>query len=260
MLALIAGQGALPGAVVDALAQPPLVCALEGFAPDTLTPDLTFRLETLGTLIETLRARGVDRLCMCGTIRRPEIDPGRIDAATVPLVPRLTAALGLGDDGALRAIIAVFEDAGIAVIGAHEAAPELLPPAGVLTATAPDPEVSDAARVGDEVSVSQAQADLGQACVIREGAVIAREDDAGTDAMIAGLPPGRGGILYKAEKPGQERRADLPAIGPRTARGILEKGLDGIVLSADGVMVLEREATVAALDAAGKFLWVRERG
>ncbi|APX25008.1 Protein of unknown function (DUF1009) [Salipiger profundus] len=88
-----------------------------------------------------------------------------------------------------------------------------MPPAGVLTATAPDPEVSDAARVGDEVSVSQAQADLGQACVIREGAVIAREDDAGTDAMIAGLPPGRAGSSTRPRSPDRSAAPICPPSG-----------------------------------------------
>ncbi|MFT5629624.1 MAG: molybdopterin biosynthesis enzyme, partial [Gammaproteobacteria bacterium] len=33
--------------------------------------------------------------------------------------------------------------------------------------------------------------------------------------------------------------------------------LDGIVVTAGGVMVLDRDAVVDAMDAAGKVLWVR---
>jgi len=33
--------------------------------------------------------------------------------------------------------------------------------------------------------------------------------------------------------------------------------LDGIVIEAGGVMVVDLEATIAALDAAGLFLWIR---
>jgi DUF1009 family protein len=69
------------------------------------------------------------------------------------------------------------------------------------------------------------------------------------------LPPG--GLLYKAPKPGQDLRADLPAIGPDTVRGAAAAGLEGIVIEAGGVMVLDRAETVRAADAAGLFLWVR---
>ncbi len=258
-LALIAGQGALPGAVARACGSAPVICALQGFPPRSLRPDITFRLETLGTLLADLAARDVTRLCMCGTIRRPSIDPAAIDAATLPLVPRLTQALALGDDGALRAVIDIFQNAGISVIGAHEAAPDLLPQPGVPTRVQPGPEMAALAALGDRVSAEQAAADLGQSCVIQGDKVIAREGEAGTDAMISGLPEMGGGVLYKAEKPGQDRRADLPVIGPGTADAVIAAGLSGIVISAGGVMVLDLARTVSKLDAAGRFLWIRER-
>ena len=56
-------------------------------------------------------------------------------------------------------------------------------------------------------------------------------------------------------KPGQDRRFDLPAIGPRTVEAAVRARLGGIALEAGAVLVLERAATVAAADAAGLFLW-----
>lgn len=142
-------------------------------------------------------------------------------------------------------------------------------------------------------------ADSGQACVIRGGAVVLREDSQGTDAMLKkitlpqqiGAPvadpldwlgempvdlakevkvwfakrtqrsdDAPGGILFKAPKPDQDRRADLPLIGPRTAMLAAEAGLDGIVIEAGGVMVLDLSAVRRILDAQGMFLWVRGRG
>ena len=46
-------------------------------------------------------------------------------------------------------------------------------------------------------------------------------------------------------------------IGIGTVRGVIASGLDGIVVNAGGVMVLDRDAVVAAMDGAGKVLWVR---
>ncbi len=67
----------------------------------------------------------------------------------------------------------------------------------------------------------------------------------------------QGGILFKAPKPGQDRRVDLPTIGPATAMRAAEAGLDGIVIAAGGVMVLDQPQVVAILDKMGMFLWVR---
>lgn len=265
MLALIAGQGELPAALVARLPQRPLVCAMQGFAPD-IAADLTFRLEHLGSLLTVLHKRGVRHICMAGAVRRPPIDPTEIDAATVPLVNRIVGALAKGDDGALRAIIAIFEEAGFTVVGAHEIAPDLIPPVGVLTTTGPSPETPADARCGQETLLQMGAADSGQACVLRAGEVLVREDAAGTDAMLARLRraegadgiDARGAILFKGPKPQQDRRADLPVIGPATARAAVAAGLAGIVIEAQGVMVLDLPTVIATLDQAGLFLWVRE--
>jgi hypothetical protein len=291
MLALIVGQGALPRAVASACDVPPLVCALDGFAPEALTIDITFRIETLGSLLAALTARGVDQVCLCGHIRRPEMDLAQLDDLTLPLVPRLRDALKAGDDGALRAVIALFEEAGFDILAAHEAAPSLLPTVGVPTAIACAGETADDALLGDRMLAEMSRADLGQACVIIGARVVAREDDSGTDAMLraagersapssgdplswladqtgdllgaaadwlSGTDVQRRGILFKAPKPGQDRRADLPTIGPDTVQGAARAGLAGIVVEAGGVLVLDQAQVIADLDRAGMFLWVRE--
>ena len=124
MLALICGQGALPGLILRNSSHAPVIAALEQFPPEGLTVDLTFRLETLGTFINALKARGVMQVCFAGAIRRPKLEPERIDAATQPLVPQIVGALAGGDDAALRTVIDIFEQAGIEVVGFSQLVPE----------------------------------------------------------------------------------------------------------------------------------------
>ena len=97
MLALIAGQGRLPGEIVAALDALPHVAALEGFPPDTLKPDEVFRFEHLGSVLCGWRDRGVREICLAGAVRRPPIDQTQIDAATMPLVSRIAAAKSSSD-------------------------------------------------------------------------------------------------------------------------------------------------------------------
>ncbi len=258
MLALIAGQGALPGEIVSAMAERPHIASLAGFAPESVTPDEQFRLEHLGTFLGGLAARGVTEVCFAGAVRRPPIDQSAIDAATMPLVPRIAAAMGQGDDAILRTIIEVFEEAGLTVRGAHELAPSLLPDAGALAGAAPEGAAAEITRAR-EVLTAMGVADTGQACVVHRGQVLALEGLFGTDWMLASLtarPDGRGGLLYKAPKPGQDRRVDLPTIGPATLDGAAAAGLDGVVIEAGGVLVLDRVKTVAAARRHGLFLLV----
>ncbi len=297
MLALIAGTGDLPPALVARLPERPLVCAMDGFVP-ALDVDVTFRLEQLGSFLADLTARGVTRICMAGAVKRPQIDPGSIDAATIPLIPKVQAAMAKGDDGALRVIIALLEDAGFTVVAAHEIAPDLLPAAGVLTSAVPEDWHRADAAEGEACVAALGTTDSGQACVVRVGQVLAKEDADGTDAMLSRFfeaydPPlpsdplefvaamgtntvqmfrdwlsglddvpatADDGILFKAPKPGQDRRADLPLIGPATAMRAAEAGLSGIVIEAHGVMVLDLSAVRQILDAQDMFLWVRPRG
>ncbi|MCC7319747.1 MAG: UDP-2,3-diacylglucosamine diphosphatase LpxI [Rubellimicrobium sp.] len=266
MIALIAGTGDLPGLLARRLTEagtPPVICALAGFAPD-LPPDLAralprvdFRLEGFGTLLAGLRGRGVTRICLAGLVRRPVIDPALVDAATAPLIPALARAMRHGDDGALRALIALIEAQGFAVTGAAAIAPDLVARPAIPTRRTPGDDARRAMPVALARIAAMGRADSGQACVIRAGRVIAEEGPEGTDALLCGLPPGQGGFLWKAPKPGQELRADMPVIGPETARGAARAGLDGIAIAAGGVLVLDAAGTVAQLDADGLWLWSR---
>jgi DUF1009 family protein len=261
MLALIAGAGALPTVLTTRLDVPPLICALEGFGPDELTVDVIFRLETLGTLLAVLRDNGVTQLCMAGAIGRPAIDPGAIDAATVPLVPLIQQAMTTGDDGALRAAITIFEQAGLSVSGAHEIAPELLMPAGCPSAAQPSKADQANAARGADIVAAMSAADIGQACVVQGRQALAVEGRFGTDWMLRSLtsrPDAGGGLLFKAPKSGQDRRVDLPTIGPDTITAACAAGLIGVVIEAGGVMVLDQLAVLSECDRLGLFLWVRE--
>lgn len=270
MLALIAGQGRLPAVLYAWLAEqgaPPHVAELLDFPADIpgVSPEV-FRVEHLGSFLNALRGTGVTEVCFAGSIARPALDPSAIDADTMPLVPQMMAALAAGDDGALRAVLSIFEEAGLAVRAAHEILPDLLPKAGVLTGQAPtDRDRSDAAR-GAAIVAAMGAADTGQACVVAAGQALAIEALGGTDWMLGSLAGGRrpkgpdGGILFKSAKPHQDRRVDLPVIGPDTVRNAKLAGLSGIVIPKSDVMILDQAETIAEADRLGLFLWVEGPG
>lgn len=265
-VALIAGTGALPGLL--AAARPGmLICELQGFACDIAGAEpLTFRIERLVPFLDTLVERGVTQVCFAGAIRRPRLEPELFDLRTASLVPRLLPAFQAGDDASLRAVIGLFEEWGLEVVGADQIAPALVPGAGLLAGAPSEADTRDAARAAEIVAALGA-ADVGQGAVVAQGLCLAVESLPGTDAMLAFAaahrailpePGGARGVFYKAPKPGQDRRVDLPAIGPVTVANAAAAGLAGIAFEAGGILLLDREATMKAAENAGVFLWARE--
>lgn len=265
-LAIIAGSGGLPAALVAAhVAQhgaPPLVCALEGFAPKGLTPDQTFRVERLVLFLRWLEDQGVSELCFAGSVQRPRLDPALFDPQTVTLVPRLLAAMGQGDDATLREVLAIFSEAGFALKSVTDIAPDLVPGPAVYAGTIGAQDEADAVRA-ETILAALGAADVGQGCVVAGGLCLAVETLPGTDAMLgfvaqipAELRPAQG-LFYKAPKPGQDRRIDLPALGAETVRKAAAAGLGGICWQAGGVICLDLPAMQAEAAALGLFLWAR---
>lgn len=264
-IAVIAGRGGL-AAIVAAALERPLVAAPEGFAPEGLVPDLFFRVERLVPFLDHLADQGVTRVVFAGAVQRPRLDPALFDPATARLVPHLLAAMRGGDDAALRGVIAVFEDWGLEVVGVDQVVPDLVPGPGILAGTVTEEDRLDAARAALIVQALGA-VDVGQGAVVAQGLCLGVEALPGTDALLdfvartgAALRPdpnGARGLLYKAPKPGQDRRVDLPAIGPATVVQAAAAGLAGLAWAAGGVLLLNRAATVAAAQEKGLFLWSR---
>ncbi len=263
-LGILAGAGELPAkvaAAARAAGRAVFVVGLDGFADATLLgpyPHEIIRFGAAGRILAALRAHACRDLVLIGSVRRPSLFDLRPDAEAARLLARIGRAAFAGDDGFLSAVIRVLGEEGFCVVGAHEVLEQALAPAGLLTRVAPDAQaLADIAR-GAAVARALGAVDVGQGCVVQLGFVLAVEAVEGTDAMLARCAPlaraGPGGVLVKLVKPGQERRADLPTIGVGTVRAAAGAGLRGIAFEAQGAMLADRDAAVAAADAAGLFL------
>jgi DUF1009 family protein len=263
-LGIIAGGGPLPAqvaAAAKAAGRGVFILGLEGFADPAVVapwPHEIVRLGRIGRILSALRENGCEDLVMIGPVRRPSLLHLRPDAEGARMAARIGRAAFLGDDGLLAAVIRVLHEEGFRVIGAHAVLHEALAPAGVLTRAAPDAQaMADIAR-GVAVARLLGGADVGQGCVVQQGLVLAVEAIEGTDAMLARCGPlrrdGDGGVLVKLVKPNQDKRADLPTIGPDTVRSAAAAGLRGLAFAAGATILAEREACVAAANAAGLFL------
>lgn len=263
-LGILAGSGPLPGQVATAAraaGRAVFLIGFEGFAePAVLAPfpHAYARLAAAGRILHLLRSQNCRDLVLVGPVRRPSILALRPDAEGARILARVGRAAFAGDDGLLAAVVRVLGEEGFRVIGAHEILTEVLAPAGLLSRAAPDAQALADIERGAAVVAALGAVDVGQACVVQQGIVLAVEAVEGTDAMLARAAslarPGPGGVLVKLVKPGQDRRADLPTLGPRTIEAAAGAGLRGIACEAGGTIFTDRARMVELADASGIFL------
>jgi UDP-2,3-diacylglucosamine hydrolase len=215
-------------------------------------------LAQVGRTLGLLRDRGCEDVVLAGRVRRPALRSLVPDARGALLMAKLLPRMMLGDDGLLRVVVGELEGEGFHVVGAESIIGGLLMPLGQLGRIAPDEGAQADIVRGRAVALALGAADVGQAVIVQQGIVLGVEAIEGTDALIdrcRGLHrPGPGGVLVKLRKPDQDRRVDLPAIGPDTVRHATAGGLVGIAAEAGGTLLIDREAATAAADAAGLFL------
>ena len=263
-LGIIAGSGTLPRRLVEtcrAAGRSVFVLALEGDADQATVADVPHgwcRLGAAATGLDLLRANAVTDLVLAGGVHRPSLSSLLPDWRAAKFFARV-GYRALGDDGLLSAIVKELEREGFRVIGADDIlTAENLMPAGPLGLHKPDDEAMADIDHGLRVARALGALDIGQAVIIQQGLVLGVEAAEGTDELIrrcgALRRAGAGGVLIKIAKPGQERRADRPTIGPQTVALAAAAGLQGIAAEAGMTLILDRSEMVRAADEAGLFV------
>jgi UDP-2,3-diacylglucosamine hydrolase len=262
-LGIVAGGGRLPRRLVEscrAAGRDIFVLALEGAAePETVhgVPHAWCRIGAAARALSLLRQNKVTDLVLAGGIRRPSLVALRPDWRAAKLFARIGHRV-LGDDGLLTAIVDELEQEGFRVLGVDQLLETELMPEGPLGSFRPDSQSEADIERGLGVARAIGALDIGQAVVVQQGLVLGIEAIEGTDELLrrcaALRREGPGGVLVKVEKPGQERRADRPTIGPRTVALAVEAGLRGIAVEAGATIVLDRDELVCSADLARLFV------
>lgn len=269
-IAIIAGGGALPVAVARTLAArgvDPFVAILAGEAVESDfagTEHIVVELEEFGPLLKRFADMGVDRVILAGSVeRRPRLGAMKWNPTLLRLVFRTVSGLLRGDDGLLRAVIGAIETQGMHVVGAHEIVPDLLAPSGNLTRARPTKADLRDIDAASQAALLIGRLDIGQGAIAIGGRAIALEGIEGTEGLLERTAAMRGhgrlagkqrGVLVKHCKPQQDRRADLPAIGPDTMDQAQRAGLAGVAVEAGCCFILDFEKTVARADELGLFV------
>ena len=260
-IAIICGGGSFPGAVAEAIARrgrQPVMFGIKGWADASVIeryPHHWVALGQLGRFFRLARSERCKEVLFIGTLLRPPLKQVRLDWQTIRLMPRIIGYFRGGDNRLLSGAASIAESGGLRVIGLRDVAPEIFVPAGVLGRCQPaERDRSDIARALQLIA-ALGPFDVGQAAIVANNHVLAVEAAEGTDNMLARIAELRRqgrvttplgvGVLVKAPKPGQDRRFDLPSIGPRTIEGAARAGLAGVAVAAGSTIIAEAAEVIA---------------
>jgi UDP-2,3-diacylglucosamine hydrolase len=267
---VIAGGGAMPFAVADSLVArgiSPVLFALKG-ACDPVRAE-RFRhhwisVGQVGRATRLFREEGCRDLIFIGSLVRPALSEIRLDLGTLRVLPLVMTAFRGGDNHLLSGVGHILEQQGFRMLGIKDVAPDLLMPEGAITRATPSASATADIATGCEVLGALGPFDIGQAAVVIDGHVVAVEDIAGTDGLLARVARLREagriraksarGVLVKAPKRGQDLRYDLPTIGAKTVECAANAQLAGIAVIAGNTIAADAQAMIETADRAGLFV------
>ena len=270
-LGIVTGGGVLPFAVADAAigkGRPVMMFPVKGAADAARVngyPHHWISVTDVRKLLSLLRKEGCKDVVLIGSLNRPSMWGILLNFKEILLLlPTVIAGLRGGDNHLLSTVARVAERHGFRVVGAHEIAPEILVKEGNLTTRLPTASQRENIQQGLSLLNAIGPFDVGQAAVVINQNIVAIEGIEGTDAMLARVRDLRSagritaasgeGVLVKTPKPQQDRRFDLPTIGPRTVRAAAEAGLAGIAVGAGQTLIAEPAELVREADRHGLFV------
>lgn len=266
-LGLIAGGGRLPAdaiRVLSAAGAPFEVFGFDGITESNLDPpENRTRLGQLAALLAVLARAKIERLLIVGKFSKlPLLSRSGTIVPDAEAIRLLESAGAFDDEGLMGLIARWLESHGFEVARQDELLGPLLAARGPLSARPPSESECADLEVGRRVVDRLGRAGVGQCAALRHGCVIALEAVEGTDAMIrrAGDLGGTGSTIVKASRPGQDRRFDLPAVGPGTIDAMRIAGATGLAIEAGSTLIVDAANFRRRADEAGIAVWGFDMG
>lgn len=268
-LGIIAGEGQFPFLVARGAKSSGRTVVVVGFKGHT-RPELQaevdhlewMHLGQLGKLISVLSRHSVREVVFAGGINKPKALKLRPDLKAAKL---LFQTRDKSDNALLHAVVKALTREGFRVVGPTSIAPNLSTPQGILTKRRPSQREKDDLQYGWPIAKEIGRMDVGQCIVVRNRMVVAVEGMDGTDATIAraGTLVGKGSVIIKVFKPGQEEHIDQPSVGLQTVRSMLKAGATCMAVEAGKSLFFDMEQTlhlanrskisIIGCDSAGSF-------
>lgn len=246
---LIAGVGVLPVEFMRAAHILGHQVVVIGVVPD-IEPALqkeadafySIGVAKLGKIFDTLKKEGVTELTMLGKVTKEILFKGLSfpDLKTLGVLKRLR---NRKDDTIMLAIVDELEREGFSVVDQTVYLKPFMPKVGILSKRKPTEEQWNDICFGFELAKHMGGLDIGQTVVVKHKAAMAIEAIEGTDkCILRGGELGRGeSVVVKTEKPNQDVRFDVPAVGLKTLQSMIDSGCNVLAVEAEKTIFVQQE-------------------
>ncbi len=254
MIAILAGIGSLPVDAAKIFAQqgtPFFVLTLfDEDNGDTLRQVcgddnvVTQDVYKASALLDTIKSRGATEVLLVGKVdKRHLLKKVRLDWLALKM---LASVATKGDTDLMEAIVARIEQEGITVLAQHAVLGGLRVEPGVLCGTVTEKLKQDI-EFGIETAERLSKSDIGQTVVVKDHMVVAVEAIEGTDECIKrGIALGKEGVVIcKAARIDQNKKFDLPTLGPDTIAQVQPGQVSVLAWQASQTFIIDRELLIA---------------
>ena len=213
----------------------------------------------IGRIFQILKSQKIKNICMVGYIPRPNslkdyLNFRYLNVQTLSILFQSIGILRGGDASLFKKINSLLEKRGYKIIGASEIAPNLTLKGGLYSSKSVSKVEIENIKKAKQCAEMTGYLDIGQAVVVKNGRVLAIEAAEGTDVMLEraacleAIRIKRGGVILKSAQINQDKRVDMPTIGPNTIKNIVKANLSGIAITADNVIVLDFQKVIEMIE------------
>ena len=263
-LAIIAGGGSLSDVIIETARKKGwnVTVFAVGDLNITKNQDISLiemnRLD-IGRIFQILKSQKIKNICMVGYIPRPNspkdyLNFRYINFQTLSILFQSIGILRGGDASLFKKINSLLEKRGYKIIGASEIAPNLTLKGGLYSSKSVSKVEFENIKKAKQCAEMTGYLDIGQAVVVKNGRVLAIEAAEGTDVMLEraacleAIRIKRGGVILKSAQINQDKRVDMPTIGPNTIKNVVKANLSGIAITADNVIVLDFQKVIEMIE------------
>ena len=250
---IIAGQGLLPKIVHDECLKKGIrskLIGLKGEINEIFFQDIKYDLfkpYDISHIFNYLKKNNLTKIVIAGKVNRGNLSKLIFDKIGVKIFAEIVK-IGFNDNNIYSAIIKVIEENGFEIISPNEIIEDILAQKGNITNTLIDEEVDADIKKGVAILKGIIGYDIGQALIIDNSLVLGVEAAEGTNELISRCTKyknkNNSGVLIKLCKPHQDKRVDLPCIGPDTIKNIAKNAYKGIVVEAKKSIILASKDTI----------------
>ena len=269
-LAIIAGFGSLPLQVInDAISKDwdVTIFSIDGSFKSNSKNHNIIELSYLNIkkIFNILEKNNIKNLTMIGYIPRPNNMSAYLNLSNILFYLKFRNIMNSGDSSLFNNLIKFIEGKGYNIIGAHQISDNLTLTKGLYSITKIVGKENDNIKIANYIANKIGDLDIGQSVVVARERVLAVEAAEGTNSMLKRIidlriaSPDKGGVFFKTSQNIQDKRVDMPTIGPKTIDLVIKANLSGIAITQGDVIVLEYDKIIKLINENNLFFIVIDR-